>query len=107
MLYFYTSIHLVHLGLRGVASLHSYTPPALCSIVVAQLLHLQETYTTTLCSPQKQNWRNILEEEGDATGIRLPFKLLDIKDTSLRAAGIAEIIAVKVSTLFHVPLSLD
>ena len=69
MLYFYTSIHLVHLGLRGVASLHSHTPPALCSIVVAQLLHLQETYTTTLCSPQ--NWRNILEEEGDATGYML------------------------------------
>ena len=66
MLYFYTSIHLVHLGLRGVASLHSHTPPALCSIVVAQLLHLQETYKTIL--RPEQNWPNLPQEERDATG---------------------------------------
>ena len=58
--------YLVNLGLCNVASLHSHTPPALCSLVVAQLLHLQETYTTTL--RPEQIWPNLPQEERDATG---------------------------------------
>ena len=57
--------YLVNLGLCGVASLHSHIPPALCSLVVAQLLHLQEAYQATF-SPS-QNWPNIYKEEGDTT----------------------------------------
>ena len=59
--------YLVNLGLRGVASLHSHIPPALCSLVVAQLLHLQETYTKTKTLSPPQNWPNLYKEEGDAT----------------------------------------
>ena len=58
--------HPVHLGLRGVASLHSHTPSALCSLVMAQLLHLQETHRAAL--PPPQNRPNIPQEEGDETG---------------------------------------
>ena len=56
--------YLVNLGLCNVASLHSHTPPALCSL---QLLHLQETYTKTKTLSPPQNWPNLYKEEGDAT----------------------------------------
>ena len=56
----------IYVGLRGVASLHSHTPPALCSLVMAQLLHLQETHRAAL--PPPQNRPNIPQEEGDETG---------------------------------------
>ena len=60
-----TLIHLVHLDLCDVASLHSHTPPALCSLVMAQQFHLQETYRATF--PPSQNWPNLYQEERDAT----------------------------------------
>ena len=58
--------HQVHLGLCGVASLHPHTPLALCSLVMAQLLHLQETHRAAL--PPPQNRPNLPQEEGDETG---------------------------------------
>ena len=54
------------IGLCDVASLHSHTPPALCSLVMAQLLHLQETHRAAL--PPPQNRPNLPQEEGDETG---------------------------------------
>ena len=56
---------LVHSDLCDVASLHSHTSPALCSLAMAQQFHLQETYRATF--PPSQNWPYLYEEERDAT----------------------------------------
>ena len=57
--------YLMYLGLRDVASLHSHTAPALCSLVMAQQFHLQEAHRATF--PPSPNWPNLHQAERNAT----------------------------------------